>query len=609
MATSSVSRYSDIKNKLSTGEYILLDVAGKSEIWKRFKLVAVKESGESIGFVQCEKCLIFLSYNSSKSGTSHLRRHNCIANSSNKLTSFFKPQSRNIDKKDKETLLQASVEMCCKDLRPFDIVSGEGFVNFAQTLVNIGVKNGNINVTDILPHPTTISRHVTETADNLRSQLVLEINKKVKEGLCAASTDMWTDDYRKKSFVAVTVHYFDDDWQLASKLLYTCDFPNERKTGINIRKELFRRFSQFGLNNDAIEKITFVTDRGSNIINALEPFKRLDCMAHIINTVLRNLFQADYLKENNLKVFETLIGAKSLVTYMKQSGLVTRLSKSVHQDSETRWNSKLEMLLSVYELYEEISAILLERGEECRLQDIHLDVLPELIKFLEPFKDACLSLEKEEKITLPLVLLWQKKLLSGCEFKPDDEDFIKDLKSRCKELIKEKYVLKDEHKLATFLCPSFRQLRMLTENERKDVMNIVVKNLDEVTLMDTQLDDTVVNTPPVSQTSEETTKRKKIEKDFMEWQDQEEVLEEKNEIDIYCSLKAPLNPDDVNAWWKSHQRELKKLSKLAQRILCIPATSASCERNFSTAGYLIHERRTRLNPEVIDATLFLHDNL
>lgn len=57
---------------------------------------------------------------------------------------------------------------------------------------------------------------------------------------------------------------------------------------------------------------------------------------------------------------------------------------------------------------------------------------------------------------------------------------------------------------------------------------------------------------------------------------------------------------DLLAWWKNNQDTFPRLSKLAKRILCISATSAASERNFSDAGRTVEKRRTRLNPKTID---------
>ena len=70
------------------------------------------------------------------------------------------------------------------------------------------------------------------------------------------------------------------------QLLFSCPFPDERYTGENIRHELRRRFVKSGFTSDQFDHVTFVTDRGANIIKAIENYKRLDCVAHVVNTVL-----------------------------------------------------------------------------------------------------------------------------------------------------------------------------------------------------------------------------------------------------------------------------------------------------------------------------------
>ena len=45
---------------------------------------------------------------------------------------------------------------------------------------------------------------------------------------------------------------------------------------------------------------------------------------------------------------------------------------------------------------------------------------------------------------------------------------------------------------------------------------------------------------------------------------------------------------------------------LARGVLCVPASSASSERAFSSAGRVLEARRNRLNPGTVDAILFLH---
>ena len=69
-----------------------------------------------------------------------------------------------------------------------------------------------------------------------------------------------------------------------------------------------------------------------------------------------------------------------------------------------------------------------------------------------------------------------------------------------------------------------------------------------------------------------------------------------------------LNKDDVLGWQRDHATHFPSLSILARKYLCIPATSASSERSFSTAGRIVEKRRTSLSAEIVDSLLVLHDN-
>ena len=50
------------------------------------------------------------------------------------------------------------------------------------------------------------------------------------------------------------------------------------------------------------------------------------------------------------------------------------------------------------------------------------------------------------------------------------------------------------------------------------------------------------------------------------------------------------------------------LSKLARKILCIPATSAPSERTFSTAGNIATAKRNRIAPELLEQIVFLNES-
>ena len=114
-------------------------------------------------------------------------------------------------------------------------------------------------------------------------------------------------------------------------------------------------------------------------------------------------------KENNFLLFPSIIqtieGCKSLVTYFKQSSLYCRLEKSLEQESESRWNSKLEMLESISDQFEMIYDLLTEKDQLERVEIIDITIVEILINFLKRFCEASECLEASKYPTIILYFL------------------------------------------------------------------------------------------------------------------------------------------------------------------------------------------------------------
>ena len=80
------------------------------------------------------------------------------------------------------------------------------------------------------------------------------------------------------------------------------------------------------------------------------------------------------------------------------------------------------------------------------------------------------------------------------------------------------------------------------------------------------------------------------------------------EINRYLMLTVIKRMDDPLEWWKENSVSFPRLSKVARKLLHIPATSTASERLFSKAGELISSRRSCLKPSVVDKILFLNKN-
>lgn len=194
------------------------------ETYFTLQLVVDSQTNVSAGFVQCKTCQALLFY---KSSTSGMKRHNCTLPTT--ATS-----NTNILKEDKDKLRDTCVQMCGKDLRPFNFVQGEGFSEVAQVLINIGAKYGKIDAALVLPHRTTISRHINEVACTIRQAMIPKIKKAIALKQCTMTCDLWTDNYRKLHYLTVTSSHIEESehaWELKTNVLLTTKFPDITKTG------------------------------------------------------------------------------------------------------------------------------------------------------------------------------------------------------------------------------------------------------------------------------------------------------------------------------------------------------------------------------------------
>ena len=81
-----------------------------------------------------------------------------------------------------------------------------------------------------------------------------------------------------------------------------------------------------------------------------------------------------------------------------------------------------------------------------------------------------------------------------------------------------------------------------------------------------------------------------------------------SELDAYLEEAcAPADSAETEPleWWKAAEGWFPLLSRVARSVLCIPASSATSERAFSAAGYIINKRRVNIHPDNVNKLLFI----
>ncbi|KAK3931211.1 Transposable element Hobo transposase, partial [Frankliniella fusca] len=317
--------------------------------------------------------------------------------------------------------------------------------------------------------------------------------------------------------------------------------------------------------------------------------------------------------------------AKEIVTYLKATGLASHLSKKVLQEVDTRWNSLHTMLESVREMYDEIVAVLAEHGgsQAPKVNNIDRGMLGQLTRFLQEFKEETKTLEGNNirhraaqrassdarcyaappprgaselarcaalirHPTLPCVLLAATTLRDHCQPAPEDRPQLLAVKRRCFSLLGEKFQPSMKAKMATFLWPDFKELTMLPEAEKAEVI-ARVRGLIEEPAAEQVPDDP--GAPPAPKVSKFDKYRKYRHAD--------------------SGSGDPPPADEISRYQAMCSRPdgLPKLAKLAKQELGKLATAAPSERIWSKTGFLLNNRRNRLTPKRLNSIVVLNSCL
>ncbi|KAK3918993.1 Transposable element Hobo transposase [Frankliniella fusca] len=307
-----------------------------------------------------------------------------------------------------------------------------------------------------------------------------------------------------------------------------------------------------------------------------------------------------------LRVLKIKDACSDLVHYFKSSGLMEELPTSLKQYMEVRWSSCYRMLDSIRKVYPEVRAVLERKGQTKRLDEIPLEFLTEIVNFLEPLKLETERVQAKNCVTASLPLVSYHTLRQA--YSPDEADSepIRIMRARLYRELENVVQLTDTHKIAAFLDPSFRSFRnILSETEKSEVHGMVRRLINESDSDPQQADELqAAPTPPPP-------KKTKFDP-YAAFRESAESLGDPVEDEVEAYLREPLGIDFDHtkqlSWWMRRADRFPRLSKLARRYLCVPATSAETERTFSDAGWILNKRRKNLEMGVVDDLITLHMN-
>lgn len=157
-----------MKTKIQDGIYSVKEKIGarlKAGYWETMRGIFDETNREVKNYVFCSVCKYVFRYDTNV-GTKSLRDHSRICQPGKTFGRFVAKNKTNFTNVENKQIVEAAVRFCCKDLRPFFALHGEGLMDLLlEALVGICAQHGRLSresLRSLLPCPNSVSKF-TET--------------------------------------------------------------------------------------------------------------------------------------------------------------------------------------------------------------------------------------------------------------------------------------------------------------------------------------------------------------------------------------------------------------------------------------------------------------
>ncbi len=186
--------FEQVEEKIQNEEYKLtLKPRAKSQCWTLFKLIRNADGSRIITnsataeLVRCGKCKLIKRINT-LSGTTPLLEHTIKCNSDNAL------KFGEVSSDEKKIFTRKCTLYCAEDLRPMKSLKHNGLLNLLQAAIDLqSSRTTRINARDLVPDPTTISRHLPGLEKEVKEPLKLLLKANHDDNMPAYTLDLWQD--------------------------------------------------------------------------------------------------------------------------------------------------------------------------------------------------------------------------------------------------------------------------------------------------------------------------------------------------------------------------------------------------------------------------------
>lgn len=487
-----------------------------------------------------------------------------------------------------------------------------------------------------LPVRQTLSNNICKIYKECET--LIKLHLKNSSEVVAVMLDLWTDKGIKLSYLNISVQY-SINFEIHTICLAILPVY-EKKTKENLRDDIIIILKKFGLET---KFLIFVTDNGANILAAIKLVigvlgkgLQLSCILHCIH----NLIYSDVLKESLDKLhkihrklvyrrediqriknkLKLAFVYKGFIELCEMDEIVEDMTKPVSQEPikismATRWNSLLNMLKSTKENHQEANIALSLIIPKCpyRIMGADLDNIDLIIKLLEGFAEASVSLQSSTEETVSTVALFKASLEQHVKtFKEDlaksgitSDSMIGKIAACLSSKINQRMEIHDFHKFSSLLDPSNIVLGFSKEMTKLGKRQFIESWYYRLFGFEKEKVEA-----SSSNSSSEPSVRKKLlgNLGFDEAVEIAEATSNKLRTEITRLLNEKPSNADFKIWWEEKKHELPTLYHLADVVFGIPASSAFAERCFSIASRVASEEKSNTLPRNVEQVCFCRIN-
>ena len=598
-----------------------------SKVWKYFH-----KSPQNKDKVTCDVCEAILS---SKGGVTtplinHLKTHKQAfaeyeaskekdspkkkSSSSQPKLNTFLPQNTEIAQKNLDDAITHFLAESAVAFRIVDLESFKKIIKVANPKLNAKSKR-------------FYSKLVSERADEMRKSLIYILEEqKAQVDTISFTSDIWTSQ-SGDPYICLTLQFIDADWNLWRFTPYVRSFP-DRHTGVNISLNLDKMIEQLGLDSDF--KLYCVNDSAANMILGIKLSKYLSeytCDIHKLeNSVkdgIKNSAAVKTLVKNTKKISKYALKSPVALQQLKSecNNCDVQFKKPMNPPN-TRWTGFQKNLSSVQFLKTPISALTNSKDNwgEFHLSPSDWRLLDSCIHILKSFSETVRVFEAEKTPTIHLVIdriyTLGERLKQFINKNKNDNNhnssvkFAKELLASLKKRFPNNGTDDKLRCMANYLAPQFKGIHLQgkineAKSNIKELANVTPATDDNSQPLEVEEDNITLSPTSKLKLKYKQDKIRRNVSDDEDGDNNDALTKEFNKYEMFSLAPGSVN---ILEWWKTHEKILPILSKIAKTILTIPCSSAKSERVFSCAGNFSTKKRNRLGLKKLEDLVILKQN-